>query len=44
MRDTTLPGVLEAFTAEAAGELAAETDGGAEIPFELIETEPRGGG
>jgi hypothetical protein len=44
VRDTTLHGVLEAFTAEAAGELAAETDGGAEVPFELIETEPRGGG
>ena len=44
MRDATLHGILEAFTAEAAGELAAETESGAEIPFELIETEPRGAG
>jgi hypothetical protein len=44
VRDTTLHGILETFTAEAAGELAAETDSGAEIPFELIESERRGGG
>jgi hypothetical protein len=33
--------VLEAFTADAAGRLAAETAGGAEVPFEVIES--RGG-
>ncbi len=33
--------MLEAFTAEAAGRLAAETAGGAEIPFELVESDPR---
>ncbi len=44
MRDTALHGILETFTAEAAGELAAETASGAEIAFELIETETRRGG
>ena len=44
MRDTALHGVLETFTAEAAGELAAETESGAEIPFEVTETESRSGG
>jgi hypothetical protein len=44
VRNTTLHQILEGFTADAAGQLAAETAGGAEIPFELIETEahPRG--
>jgi hypothetical protein len=31
--------VLEAFTADASGRLAAETAGGAEIPFELVEAD-----
>lgn len=44
MRDNALHGVLETFTAEAAGELAAETESGAEIPFEVTETESRSGG
>jgi hypothetical protein len=37
VRNTTLHGVIEAFTSEAAGQLAAETAAGAEVPFELIE-------
>jgi hypothetical protein len=44
VRDTTLHGILEAFTAEAAGELMAETESGAEIPFVVTETEGRPGG
>ncbi len=44
VRNTTLHGVLEAFTADAAGRLAAETARGAEIPFEVIENESRPGG
>ncbi len=43
MRNTTLYGVLEAFTADAAGQLAAETARGAEIPFEVVENEGRPG-
>ena len=43
MRNTTLHGVLEAFTADAAGQLAAETARGAEIPFEVVENEGRPG-
>jgi hypothetical protein len=43
VRDRTLHGILEAFTADAAGQLAAETAGGAEIPFEVLETERRPG-
>ena len=43
MRDRALHAILEAFTADAAGQLAAETAGGAEIPFEVIETEGRPG-
>ena len=43
MRDRTLHGILEAFTADAAGRLAAETAGGAEIPFEVLEAERRPG-
>jgi hypothetical protein len=41
VRDRTLHQLLEAFTADAAGCLAAETAGGAEVPFEVIE-EPGG--
>ena len=41
MRNGTLHRLLEAFTADAGGQLAAETAGGAEIAFELIE-EPGG--
>jgi hypothetical protein len=43
VRNTTLHGILEAFTADAAGQLTAETAGGAEIPFEVAETEGRPG-
>ena len=43
MRDRALHSILEAFTAEAAGQLAAETAQGAEIPFELVEGERRKG-
>lgn len=43
MRDRALHSILEAFTAEAAGQLAAETARGAEIPFELVEVERRKG-
>lgn len=37
MHNTTLHATLEAFAADAAGQLAAETAGGAEIPFEVVE-------
>ncbi len=37
MHNSTLHGVLEAFAADAAGQLAAETASGAEVPFEVIE-------
>ena len=43
MRNTTLHGALEAFTADAAGRLAMETARGAEIPFEIVENEGRPG-
>ncbi|MBV9916710.1 MAG: hypothetical protein JO153_09430, partial [Solirubrobacterales bacterium] len=43
MRNPTLHGILAAFTADAAGQLAAETAGGAEVDFELIEAEGRPG-
>jgi hypothetical protein len=43
VRNTTLHGILEAFTADAAGQLASETAGGAEIPFEVVESEGRPG-
>ncbi len=36
MYNAPLHQILEAFTADAAGQLAAETDRGAEIPFELV--------
>jgi hypothetical protein len=38
VRNTTLRGVIEAFTTEAAGQLEAETAAGAEVPFELVDT------
>jgi hypothetical protein len=37
VRNRTLHQLLQAFTAQAADELAAETAGGAEVPFELVE-------
>jgi hypothetical protein len=37
VHNTTLHATLEAFTADAAGQLAAETASGAEIPFEVVE-------
>jgi hypothetical protein len=37
VHNTTLHATLEAFAADAAGQLAAETAGGAEIPFEVVE-------
>jgi hypothetical protein len=43
VRNTTLHEVLEAFTADAAGQLAAETANGAEIPFEIVQSERRPG-
>ena len=43
VHNTTLHATLEAFTADAAGQLAAETASGAEIPFEVIENKGRPG-
>jgi hypothetical protein len=43
VRNTALHGILEAFTADAAGQLATETANGAEIPFEVVESEGRPG-
>lgn len=43
MRDRALHAILEAFTADAAGQLSAETAAGAEIPFEIVGTEGRAG-
>lgn len=37
VRDPTLHAILDSFTADAAGQLAAETTRGAEIPFELVQ-------
>jgi hypothetical protein len=37
VHNTTLHATLEAFAADAAGQLAAETASGAEIPFEVVE-------
>jgi hypothetical protein len=44
VRNTTLYRIMEAFASEAAEQLAAETAGGAEIPFELVDAAggPRG--
>ncbi len=44
MRNATLHGVLEAFTADAAGQLTAETATGAEIPYEVIDAGGRAPG
>jgi hypothetical protein len=43
VRDRTLHSVLEAFTADAAAQLSAETASGAEIPFDLIDAQGRRG-
>ncbi len=43
MRDRTLHSILEAFTADAAAQLTAETQAGAEIPFEVIDAQGRPG-
>jgi hypothetical protein len=43
MRDSTLHAIMEAFTADAAAQLSAETAAGAEVPFEVVETEGRRG-
>jgi len=37
VRNSTLHGILETFATDAAGQLSAETESGAEIQFELIE-------
>jgi hypothetical protein len=37
VHNRTLHNILEAFTADAAGQLSAETASGAEIPFEIID-------
>jgi hypothetical protein len=44
VRNPTLKAILEAFIADAASQLAAETAGGAEVPFEIVESDggPRG--
>ncbi len=39
MRNATLHAILEAFTADSALQLTAETASGSEIPFEVIETD-----
>jgi hypothetical protein len=39
VRNATLHAILEAFTADSALQLSAETADGKEIPFEVIETE-----
>jgi hypothetical protein len=43
VRDRTLHSILEAFTADAAAQLSAETASGAEIPFEVIDAQGRRG-
>src|SRR4051794_41852554 len=43
MRDRQLHTTLHAFAEEAAWTLAAETAGGAEVPFDLLEESSRGG-
>lgn len=43
MRDSVLHQALEAFTIDAASQLALEASRGEEIPFELVETEGRRG-
>jgi hypothetical protein len=44
MRDRHLHATLRAFAEEAAWTLAADTAGGAELPFDVIEEGPRRGG
>ncbi|MDQ6605477.1 MAG: hypothetical protein M3Z06_02900 [Actinomycetota bacterium] len=39
MRNANLHAILEAFTSDSALQLTAETAGGSEIPFEVIETD-----
>lgn len=43
MRDRNLHSILEAFTADAAARLSGETANGAEVPFEVVESEARRG-
>jgi hypothetical protein len=43
MRDRRLHDTLRAFAEEAAWTLAAETAGGAELPFDVVEEQRRGG-
>jgi hypothetical protein len=43
VRNRSLHTLLEAFTTDAAARLAAETADGAEIPFELVESDGRPG-
>lgn len=43
VRDRALHSILRAFTEEAASQLAAETERGAEIPFELATADRRAG-
>ncbi len=43
VRNTTLHAALEAFVVDAAQRLAAETESGAEVPFEMVENEGRPG-
>src|SRR5205807_6514872 len=43
VRDRSLHAILEAFTADAAAQLSAETADGAEIPFEVIDAQGRPG-
>jgi hypothetical protein len=42
VRNASLHHLLETFTVEASGRLAAETAGGAEMPFEVVEERARG--
>ncbi len=44
MRNADLHAILEAFTTDAATQLAAATTEGAEIPFELVEADSRSRG
>ena len=37
MHNPTLQAALEAFAADAAGQLSMETSRGAEVPFEVVE-------
>ena len=42
MRNVVLHRLLESFTVDAAGRLSAESAGGAEMPFELVEERAAG--